>query len=132
LKAQVDALTSQLKDYQDETQLTLRRLEAALGTISRSIGSVSATLLQVQNEVSKSGGSSTSVATSLEQLTSELKRLETALKDHIGGHVGILSESLVGRGGFWRGIWIVVGVQATGWVVYEWYRNKKDKGKKFL
>jgi hypothetical protein len=132
LKAQVDTLTNQLKGYQEETQLALRRIEAALGTISRSISSISSTLLQVQNDVSKSGGSSNSVASSLEQLTSELKRLETALKDHMSGHVGILSESLVGRGGFWRGIWIVVGVQAAGWVVYELYRNKKDKGKKFL
>jgi chromosome segregation ATPase len=132
LKAQVDVLTQQLKTYQEETQLSLRRIEAALATISRSIGSLSTSVHEVQVEVSKSGGSSGSIANTLEQLTAELKRLEIALKDHIGGHVGVLSQSLVGRGGFWKGIWVVVGVQLAGWVCYELYRNKKDKGKKFL
>jgi len=62
----------------------------------------------------------------------ELRSLENALKEHMSGHVGILHESLVGRGGFWRGIWMVVAVQAAGWVIYEFYRNKKDMGKKLV
>lgn len=69
----------------------------------------------------------------LQRLTGELLRLENALKEHMSGHVGVLSQSLVGRGGFWRGIWMVVGVQLTGWVVYEFYRTRKDKfGKKII
>ena len=132
MEAQVDVLTNQLKSHQEDTQLSLRRIEAALATISRSIGSLSTSVHEVQVEVSKSGGSSGSIANTLEQLTNELERLEIALKDHIGGHVGALSQSLVGRGGFWKGIWVVVGVQLLGWVLYEFYRNKKDKGKKFL
>ena len=62
----------------------------------------------------------------------ELKQIESALKEHIGGHVGVLSESLVGRGGFWKGIWMVVGVQAAGWILYETYRSKRKSGKKLL
>jgi hypothetical protein len=58
--------------------------------------------------------------------------LETVLKEHLTGHVGVLSESLVNRGGFWKGILIVVGVQAAGWVVYEVYRKRQDMPKKLL
>ena len=68
----------------------------------------------------------------LRSLTNELKRLESALKEHMSGHVGVLSESLVGRGGFWKGIWLVIGVQAAGWVVYAMYRDRRDTGKKLL
>jgi hypothetical protein len=133
LKAQVDAVKNLLKEYQDDTKLTLRRLEASLATISRSLGSISTSLTQIQAEVTRTGSSSVTVADSLQRFTNELKRLEGALKEHIGGHVGVLSESLVGRGGFWTGIWIVVGVQTAGWIIYELYRSKKDKaGKKFL
>ena len=113
--------------------MTLRRIESSLGTIARSLASVSNSITQLQSEVSRVGSSSGTVASSLQRLTTELKLLESALKEHIGGHVGILSESLLGRGGFWKGIWIVIGAQAAGWVVYEVYRSKKDKaGKKFM
>jgi hypothetical protein len=131
LKQQVDAFAKLLKDHQEETQLTLRRIEASIATISRSIGSLSSSLTQVQTEVSKSG-SSTAVVDLLQRLTQELKELESALKEHIGGHVGLLSESLVGRGGFWKGIWMVVAVQAAGWILYEMYRSKRKSGKKLL
>lgn len=83
-------------------------------------------------DVTKTGGSSGSIQETMAKLSNELKQLEITLKEHMSGHVGILSESLVGRGGFWKGIWMVVGVQAAGWVIYEYYRSKKDNGKKFI
>lgn len=131
MKNQVEALAKRLKDHTDETQITLRRIETSIATISRSIGSLSQTLTQVQGDISKSG-SSTAVVDLLKGLTSELEQLESALKDHIGGHVGVLSESLVGRGGFWKGIWMVMGVQAAGWILYETYRSRRKSGKKLL
>jgi len=121
-----------MKQNQEETQLTLKRVEASIATISRSIGAISSLIQQVQSEVAKSGGSSGSMQDSIRSLSSELIRLEQAMKEHLSGHVGLLSESLVGRGGFWKGIWLVIGVQATGWVIYEYYRSKRDNGKKFL
>lgn len=132
MKAQLEVMAAQLKQSQEDMQLTLKRIEASIATISRSIGSLSTSLQQVQNDVTKFGGSSGSMQDSISRLSSELSGLESALKEHMSGHVGILSESLVGRGGFWKGIWLVIGVQATGWVIYEFYRNKKDHGKKFL
>lgn len=83
-------------------------------------------------DVAKTGGLSGVTGEALQKLSGELARLEIALKDHMSGHVGVLSESLVGRGGFWKGIWMVVCVQAAGWVIYEYYRSKKDNSKKFI
>jgi hypothetical protein len=131
LKAQLEVLVAQAKQSQEETQLTLKRIEASVATIARSIGSLSSLIQQIQIEITKSGGSS-SMQDSMGRISSELNRLEGGLKEHLSGHVGVLSQSLVGRGGFWSGIWLVIGVQATGWVIYDYYRNKRDKGKKFL
>lgn len=128
----LNELSKQVKDWQDENSNILRRLENTLNMISRSIGTISTTLTQVQRDVSKSGGNPTSIEGTLRTLTAELKRLESALKEHMSGHVGVLSESLVGRGGFWKGIWLVIGVQAGGWVIYALYRNRQDTGKKLL
>ena len=121
-----------MQDWQDQSDLALRRLETSISTLSRSIGTLSQSLNQIQSDLTKSEGSWASIEDTLRGLTTELGRLETALKEHMSGHVDILSESLVGRGGFWKGIWMVVAVQAAGWVVYEIYRNKKDTEKKFL
>jgi hypothetical protein len=133
LNAQIEHLQKQLKEYQDDTKLILRRIEGSVAAISRSLGSMATTLNHIQTDIARNPGSSGTVIDSLQRFTMELKRLEIGLKEHIGGHVGLLSESLVGRGGFWKGVWIVVGVQAAGWILYEFYRNKKDNGgKKFL
>ena len=121
-----------MKEWQDQSDIVLRRIEASTNAIARSIGSLSGTVNQLQNDITKAGASSGSIADTLQRLSDELVRLEAALKDHMSGHVGILSESLVGRGGFWKGIWMVIGVQTAGWVVYEIYRGKKDTGKKFI
>ena len=102
-----------------------------MNAVSRSIGTLSTSLAQVQKDVAKSGGAS-GIEDSVRRLSTEMGRLETALKEHMSGHVGVLSESLVGRGGFWKGIWLVIGVQAAGWVLYEMYRNKKYAGKKMI
>ena len=107
-------------------------MEGAITAISRTIGTITTSLQQIENEGAKAGGLSGSIADSVQRLSGELNRLESVLKEHMSGHVGVLSESLVGRGGFWKGIWLVVGVQATGWICYEIYRTRKDKGKKFL
>lgn len=101
-------------------------------TISKSMATLSTSLNQIQVEVSKSGGSSTSIEGTLRSIASELKQLEKTLKEHMNDHVGVLSKSLVGRGGFWSGIWMVIIVQTVCWAIYEFYRNKKDPGKKFL
>lgn len=132
MKAQLEVLAAEVKQSREETQLTLKRIESSVASIARSIGTLSTLIQQVQNEVTKSGGSSGTMQESINRLSSELNRLEGALKEHLSGHVGVLSESLVGRGGFWKGIWLVIGVQATGWVIYEYYRSKRDKPKKFL
>jgi len=132
VKAQLEVLAAEVKQSREETQLTLKRIESSVASIARSIGTLSTLIQQVQNEVTKSGGSSGTMQESINRLSSELNRLEGALKEHLSGHVGVLSESLVGRGGFWKGIWLVIGVQATGWVIYEYYRSKRDKPKKFL
>ena len=87
---------------------------------------------QIHRDLAKNGGNPSSVEATLRTLTTELTRLESALKEHMSGHVGVLSESLVGRGGFWKGIWLVISVQAMGWVVYALYRNRQDTGKKLL
>ena len=128
----LDELSKQMNDWKDENNQVLRRLENAVNTISRSIGTISQTLAQIQRDVAKNGGNPSSVEATLRTLTSELTRLESALKEHMSGHVGLLSESLVGRGGFWTGIWLVIGVQAVGWVVYALYHNRQDTGKKLL
>ena len=86
---------------------------------------------QLQNDITKSGGSG-SIANTLQKLSTELGRLENALKEHMSSRVGVLSQSLVGRGGFWKGIWIIIGVQTAGWIIYEIYRSKKDTGKKLI
>jgi hypothetical protein len=112
--------------------MTLRRIEGSVAAISRSLGSLATTLNHIQTDVTRRSDSSGTVKDSLQRFTMELKRLEIGLKEHIGGHVSVLSESLVGRGGFWKGVWIVVGVQAAGWILYEFYRNKKDNGGKKL
>ena len=125
-------MTAQIKEWQDQSDIVLRRIETSLSAISRSIGTLSGTVNQLQNDIAKPGGSLGSIADTLQRLSDELVRLETALKEHMSGHVGVLSESLVGRGGFWKGIWMVIGVQTAGWVVYEIYRSKKDTGKKFI
>lgn len=132
MKAQLEVLAAEVKQSREETQLTLKRIESSVASIARSIGTLSTLIQQVQNEVTKSGGSSGTMQESINRLSSELNRLEGALKEHLSGHVGVLSESLVGRGGFWKGIWLVIGVQATGWVIYEYYRSKREKPKKFL
>ena len=87
---------------------------------------------QIQRDVAKIGGKPSLVEGTLRTLTAELKHLESALKEHMSGHVGVLNESLVGRGGFWTGIWLVIDVQAAGWVVYARYHNRQDTGKKLL
>lgn len=132
MKAQLSELTTRVQKWHDEDTLVLRRLETSLTAISKSIGTLSGALNQLQLDVFKSGGSSESIENTVTKLRGELARLETVLKEHTSGHIGVLSESLVGRGGFWKGIWMVVGVQAAGWVIYEYYRSKKDNGKKFL
>jgi len=124
-------LAQQTKQWQDQTDIVLRRIETSLSAISGSIGTLSGTVNQLQNDITKSGGSG-SIADMLQRLSTELVRLENVLKEHMSGHVGLLSESLVGRGGFWKGIWMVVGVQMAGWIIYEIYRSKKDTGKKFI
>ena len=129
----MDELTKQLQDWQDQTNVALRRIETTITAISKAMGTVSNSVNQLQKDVPRNGGSIASITDTLQRLTGELLRLENALKEHMSGHVGVLSQSLVGRGGFWTGIWMVVGVQLTGWVVYEFYRTKKDKfGKKIL
>ena len=128
----LDELAKQMNDWKDENNQVLRHLENAVNAISRSIGTISQTLTQIQRDVAKNGGNPSSVEATLRTLTAELTRLESALKDHMSGHVGVLSESLVGRGGFWSGIWLVIGVQAAGWVVYALYHNRQDTGKKLL
>lgn len=130
--ADLDKLTKQIKEWQDQSNIVLRRIEASVNVISKSLVSLSGTVNQLQKDITNSGGSSASVADTLKSLSNELAKLETALKDHMSGHVGILSESLVGRGGFWKGIWMVIGVQTAGWVIYEIYRGKKDTGKKIV
>jgi hypothetical protein len=125
-------LTKQIKEWQDQSNIVLRRIEASVNVISKSLVSLSGTVNQLQKDITNSGGSSASIADTLKSLSNELVKLETALKDHMSGHVGILSESLVGRGGFWKGIWMVIGVQTAGWVIYEIYRGKKDTGKKIV
>jgi hypothetical protein len=125
-------LANQIQEWQEKNSLVLRRIEASMSTISRSIGTLSTALGHIQDDVSKTGGSSGSTTDTLTKLTMELKHLESALKEHMSGHVGLLSESLVGRGGFWRGIFLVVAFQAAGWVLYEMYRHKKDDAKKFI
>ncbi len=124
-------MAQQTKQWQDQTDIVLRRIETSLSAISGSIGTLSGTVNQLQNDITKSGGSG-SIADMLQRLSTELVRLENVLKEHMSGHVGLLSESLVGRGGFWKGIWMVVGVQMAGWIIYEIYRSKKDTGKKFI
>jgi len=121
-----------MSDWKDENNQVLRRLENAVNTISRSIGTISQSVTQLQRDITKAGDVPSNVDGTLRRLTTELSRLESALKEHMSGHVGILSESLVGRGGFWKGIWLVVGVQAAGWVIYAVYRNRQDTGKKLL
>jgi ABC-type transporter Mla subunit MlaD len=128
----LDELSKEMNDWKDTNNQVLRRLENAINTISRSIGTISQTVTQIQRDVAKNGGNPSSVEETLRTLTAELKRLESALKEHMSGHVGVLSESLVGRGGFWTGIWLVIGVQAVGWVVYVFYHNRQDTGKKLL
>jgi hypothetical protein len=125
-------LSKQISDWKDENNQVLRRLENAVNTISRSIGTISQSVSQLQRDIAKNGDVPSNVDGTLRRLTTELSRLESALKEHMSGHVGILSESLVGRGGFWKGIWLVIGVQAAGWVIYAVYRNKQDTGKKLL
>jgi hypothetical protein len=113
-------------ERQEESKKTLRAIQDSMGNIQRSIGSLSKSVADLER------GSTGSVAQSLDRVTKELQVLESALKEHIGSHVGTLSANLLGRGGFWKGIWVVVGTQAACWIVYEVYRSKKDKGKKFL
>lgn len=125
-------LSKQLSDWKDENNQVIRRLENAVNIISRSIGTISQSVSQLQRDIAKNGDVPSTVDGTLRRLTTELSRLESALKEHMSGHVGILSESLVGRGGFWKGIWLVIGVQAAGWVIYAVYRNKQDTGKKLL
>lgn len=132
VRAKLGKLTKQIKEWQDQSDIVLRRIEASLNVISRSLVSLSGTVNQLQKDITNSGGSSASIADTLKSLSNELVKLEAALKDHMTGHVGILSESLVGRGGFWKGIWMVIGVQTAGWVIYEIYRGKKDTEKKIL
>ena len=122
-----------MQELKEQTNLVLQRMETSIATISRSLGTMSNSLNQLQKDISKTGGSTTIVSDTIQRLNAELLRLENALKEHMSGHVGVLSQSLVGRGGFWKGIWMVVGVQAAGWVIYEFYRNRKDNtGKKLL
>lgn len=125
-------LSKQISDWKDENNQVIRRLENAVNTISRSIGTISQSVSQLQRDIAKNGDIPSNVDGTLRRLTTELSRLESALKEHMSGHVGILSESLVGRGGFWKGIWLIIGVQAAGWVIYAVYRNKQDTGKKLL
>jgi hypothetical protein len=65
-------------------------------------------------------------------IRSELSRLESNLANHVSGNVGELTGSIVGRGGFWTGIWLLVVFQAAAFVVYEYYRSKKDDMKKYV
>jgi septal ring factor EnvC (AmiA/AmiB activator) len=132
VKAKIAELTKQVQEQQEQQNLLLRRLETTLQGVSKSLGTLSETLNQVQRDMAKSGGSIKTIESTLRKLSTELERLETKLKEHMSGHVGVLSASLVGRGGFWSGIWLVIGVQAAGWVIYELYQRKKDYAKKFL
>jgi len=43
-------------------------------------------------DVAKTGGLSGVTGEALQKLSGELVRLEIALKDHMSGHVGVLSE----------------------------------------
>ena len=118
-----------MKQWQDQSDIILRRIETSLSAISRSMGTLSGAVNQLQNDITRPSGS---IADTLRKLSDELVRLETALKEHMSNHVDILSKSLVGRGGFWKGIWMIIGVQTVGWVVYEIYRSKKDTEKKTM
>jgi hypothetical protein len=117
-----------MKQQHEELQTSIRRMESAINAVSRSLSGLSSTVSNIQIEVQ---GSRTT-ADSVQRLQAELARLESAIKEHLSGHVGILSESLIGRGGFWKGVWLLIGVQAIGWVIYEIYRNKRRHSKKFL
>ena len=125
-------LTTKMQQWQDENNLVFRRLEASVGSISKSVGILSTILTDIQSDETNSARRFGSVEETLSKLTRELNRLESTLKDHMNGHIGVLNESLVGRNGFWRGIFLVVGFQATGWILYELYRSKKENAKKFL
>jgi ABC-type transporter Mla subunit MlaD len=121
-----------MQAWQEQADTILRRLETTVDTISKSVGSMSGALNQVQNDVTKTGGSSGSIQDTLRTLGSELRRLENALKEHVSTNVETLSESILGRGGFWPGIWLVISVQVAGWVIYEIYRDRKDYNKKYV
>jgi hypothetical protein len=109
-----------------------RRLEASINSISKSIGSLSDIVTRIQSDSAKVGALAVTAEETMRKLMTELNRLELGLKEHMSDHVGSLSESLLGRSGFWRGIFLVIGVQATGWVIFEVYRNRRDNGKKLL
>ena|SRR5271156_1764382 len=117
---------------QESQNLILRRVEASLNAQARSISTISNLLTQLQKQ-SPTGTTPSSIEITVSKLNEEMKRLEQVLKEHMSGHLSLLNKTLVGRGGFWRGIWMVVGVQVVGFVVYEVYRSRrKGNGKKLL
>lgn len=118
---------------QESHNLVLRRVESSLTAQARSISTISNLLTQLQKQSETGVAGSASIENTISRLNEEIKRLEAVLKDHMSGHLSILNQTLVGRGGFWKGIWMVVGVQVVGFVVYEVYRSRrKGNGKKLL
>jgi hypothetical protein len=126
-------LQKQIQEMQESHNLVLRRVESSLTAQARSISTISNLLTQLQKQSETGVAGSASIENTISRLNEEIKRLEAVLKDHMSGHLSILNQTLVGRGGFWKGIWMVVGVQVVGFVVYEVYRSRrKGNGKKLL
>lgn len=126
-------MQKQIQEMQESHNLVLRRVESSLTAQARSISTISNLLTQLQKQSETGVAGSASIENTISRLNEEIKRLEAVLKDHMSGHLSILNQTLVGRGGFWKGIWMVVGVQVVGFVVYEVYRSRrKGNGKKLL
>jgi hypothetical protein len=125
----ISRLKAEIEDLKHSVENRIQTVEDRLSNILQTVRNTDSKLDNTHGRVQ---GNTDSIQQLINNINSELKRIEQNLATHVTGNFGSLSDSIIKPGGFWSGIWLLIAVQAAAFVIYEYYRSKKDDAKKYV